>query len=580
MARILTTRVWILIIALFLAVLAINPAPWASGIEVRSIKEGSELGQAGLSSGEIILAINRQPITTLTDYQNALSQLSFKEVIVTLETDQGVITHTFLGNPGFVTSNLTIVGLEGNSSLKKGMIIKKVNGKEVTTDEEIQKLTKELVKKETLVVKTNKGEYAALITRMPDITVRNAQKTNINKGLDLQGGSRVIIRPVAENGTTVDDRQLQDMIDVLSNRLNVYGLADLKMRPAADLEGNKFIVIEIAGATREEVRELMGQQGKFEARIGDDVAFRGGQGDIPFVCRNDGSCSGIRPPCQQLAADQWSCNFEFVISLSEASAKRHAQITQNLDVNTSEFGGRYLSKPLDLYLDDQLVDSLQISEDLKGRETTQIAISGPGYGSSEQAAYDSALKQMNKLQTILITGSLPVKIEIEKLDTISPVLGQEFIKNSFLAGFIAIIAVAAVIYIRYRRFKITIPIMITTISEVTLTLGVAALMQWSMDLASIAGIIAAVGTGVNDQIVITDEVLKGEQLLGWKERVKRAFFIIMAAYATTVAAMIPLWGAGAGLVRGFAVTTIIGVTVGVFITRPAYASMIDRILNK
>jgi len=328
------------------------------------------------------------------------------------------------------------------------------------------------------------------------------------------------------------------------------------------------------------VRELIGQQGKFEARIGDDVAFRGGQGDIPFVCRNDGSCSGIRPPCQQLAGDQWSCNFEFVISLSEASAKRHAQITQNLDVNTSEFGGRYLSKPLDLYLDDQLVDSLQISEDLKGRETTQIAISGPGYGSSEQAAYDSALKQMNKLQTILITGSLPVKIEIEKLDTISPVLGQEFIKNSFLAGFIAILAVAAVIYIRYRRFKITIPIMITTISEVTLTLGVAALMQWSMDLASIAGIIAAVGTGVNDQIVITDEVLKGEALLGWKERVKRAFFIIMAAYATTVAAMIPLWGAGAGLVRGFAVTTIIGVTVGVFITRPAYASMIDRILNK
>ena len=235
---------------------------------------------------------------------------------------------------------------------------------------------------------------------------------------------------------------------------------------------------------------------------------------------------------------------------------------------------------MDLHLDDQLVDSLQIGADLQGRETTQIAISGPGYGATEQAAYDAALKQMNKLQTVLITGSLPVKIEIEKLDTISPVLGKEFIKNSFIVGAIAIIAVTLVIYLRYRKLQITIPIMITTLSEVVLTLGTAALLQWSMDLASIAGIIAAVGTGVNDQIVITDEVLKGEAMLGWKERVKRAFFIIMAAYATTVAAMIPLWGAGAGLVRGFAVTTIIGVTVGVFITRPAYASMIGRILNK
>ena len=576
----MTTRLWVLITALLLAVLAINPTPWASGIEVRNVKESSELGQAGIRSGELILAINRQPVATITDYQTIINQLEFSEVTMTVETDQGIIKHVFLGDPGFVTQNLTIINVEGNTSLKQGMVIQKINGQAVAADEEVQKITAALVKKETLVIKTDKSEYAILITQVPDMTVRAAQKTNINLGLDLQGGSRVIIRPVTENATTVDDSQLQDMIDVLSNRLNVYGLADLKMRPASDLEGNKFIVIEIGGATREEVRELIGQQGKFEAKIGNEVVFRGGQGDIPFVCRNDGSCSGIRPPCRQLSADQWVCTFEFVISLSEASAKNHARITQNIEVNTSESGARYLSQSLDLYLDNTQVDSLQISEDLKGRETTQIAISGPGYGATEQAAYETALSQMNKLQTVLITGSLPVKIEIEKLDTISPVLGKEFIKNSIVVGLIAILAVAVVIYIRYRKFQITIPIMITTLSEVILTLGTASIMQWSMDLASIAGIIAAVGTGVNDQIVITDEVLKGESLLGWKERVKRAFFIIMAAYATTVAAMIPLWGAGAGLVRGFAVTTIIGVTVGVFITRPAYASMIDKILNK
>ena len=54
----------------------------------------------------------------------------------------------------------------------------------------------------------------------------------------------------------------------------------------------------------------------------------------------------------------------------------------------------------------------------------------------------------------------------------------------------------------------------------------------------------------------------------------------MGAYATTVVTMIPLWNAGAGLVRGFAVTTIIGTSIGVFITRPAFASIAEKLFNK
>lgn len=409
------------------------------------------------------------------------------------------------------------------------------------------------------------------------ITVTGAKKTNINKGLELQGGTRVLLEPISETKTT--DRQINDLIDVLNNRLNVYGLADLKIRPANDLSGNKFVLIEIAGATREEVKELIGKQGKFEAKIGNETAFTGGKGDIPFVCKDDGSCSGVIPPCQQLAQDQYSCRFQFAISLSEEAANRHAKVTENLEINTST-GGDYLSKTLDLYLDDKLVDSLQIGSDLKGRPTTQVAVSGPGFGLTEEAAYESAISQMNKLQTILITGSLPLKLEIVKLDTISPALGQEFTRNSFVVGFFAILSVAVVLGIRYKKFKIIIPMIITMLSEVFIVLGFAALIQWNLDLAAIAGIIASVGTGVDDQIVITDEVLKGEKLLNWKEKIKRAFFIIFTAYAGTVVAMLPLWNAGAGLLRGFALTTIIGITIGVFITRPAYASIIEYLLEE
>jgi len=107
-------------------------------------------------------------------------------------------------------------------------------------------------------------------------------------------------------------------------------------------------------------------------------------------------------------------------------------------------------------------------------------------------------------------------------------------------------------------------------------LGVAAMIRWNLDLPSIAGIIATIGTGIDQQIVILDEVGQ-EKTLSIKDRMKRALFVIGTAYVTTVAALIPLYWAGAGLFKGFAFTTIIGITAGVLITRPAFAEMIKRI---
>ena len=135
------------------------------------------------------------------------------------------------------------------------------------------------------------------------------------------------------------------------------------------------------------------------------------------------------------------------------------------------------------------------------------------------------------------------------------------------------------LFIKYHAAKIE---SISSIIEITLLLGFAAAIGWNLDLAAIAGIIIVVGTGVDHQIVITDGVLSGkhsEEVYDWKKRIKNAFFIIMAAYFTTVFAMLPLWFAGAGLLKGFALTTIVGVSLGVLITRPAYAAVIEILMK-
>jgi preprotein translocase subunit SecD len=380
------------------------------------------------------------------------------------------------------------------------------------------------------------------------------------------------LKPVGED---IENDDINNLIDVLSNRLNVYGLSDIKIRSAEDWDGNKYVLVELAGVTQDEVRDLISEQGKFEAKIGDEIVFSGGNNDISYVCRDDGTCSGIRS-CEEYNGG-YGCEFQFSITLSQDAANRQAELTESLSAVTSEDGGRYLEKPLDLYLDGELVDSLRISEDLKGQATTQIAISGSGAGTTQDLAIEQAYQEMKGLQTILITGSLPFDIEIAKMDTVSPVMGEIFFKNMILVACLAIVAVALIIFFRYRRIKFVLPVMLTLLCELYLILAFAALVNWNIDMAAIAGILAAIGTGVDHQIVIVDEVVHGRKEGRVGDRMKRAFFIIFAAFAATVAGMLPLWNAGAGLFRGFALTTIAGATIGVLLTRPAFASIVEVI---
>ncbi len=574
MKKYLSLRVWILIIALIIAVFAINPTPYAEGFEINSVS--GLAADYGISKGQELLAVNGEEIESINNFNEILASMAEDPIEIIVVTDKNTVTYEVMDEIGFLLDeNMTILSADMSTNLNYGEKVLSINNIKLETYDEFIDFVAELIPTKKITITTSSGEVAYLGRGAPDITITEKSTSNIKLGLDLEGGTRVLLQPVSDIDIT--DEDIDSLIQVLTNRLNIYGLSDLTIRSAADWENNKFVLIEMAGITGDEVIELIGEQGIFEAKIGDELVFSGGKEDIPFVCQNDGSCSGVRT-CSQLDASTWSCSFEFVIHLSNEAAARHAEVTKGLDMVLSSDGREILSERIDFYLDGTLVDSLQIGADLKGNEATQIAISGPGTGSSKEAAVEDAISNMNKLQTILITGSLPFDLEIVKLDTISPRLSQSFITNALVVGLVALLAVAGFVFIRYRKLKIIIPMLLTSFSELVLILGFAAFIQWNLDMAAIAGIIAAIGTGVDHQIVIIDEVLhKKEEFTNWKKKIKQAFFIIFAAYATTLAAMIPLWNAGAGLIRGFAVTTIIGVTIGVFLTRPAFASIIENL---
>lgn len=466
------------------------------------------------------------------------------------------------------------------SPLAKEKIIA-VNGEEVNSAAEYYNAVSGLKENRSVAVETSEKTYS-LITKKNNeniidlgLKVYDPPSSNLRKGLDLEGGTRVLLKPSEK----ISDEDLESTIDNLRQRLNVYGLSDIVVRAASDLEGEDFILIEIAGVTEDEIKELLAKQGKFEAKIGNETVFFGGKRDITYVCRS-ADCSGIDPRKGCFVSGGTNiCGFMFSIALSPEAAQRQAQITDKLTVVSDE-NGAYLSEKMILFLDDKEVDALGIAAELKGSATTDISITGSGTGATQAEALDNALENMKKLQTILITGSLPVKLDVVKMDTISPTLGKEFLNNVFLVGLLVLVSVVALVSFRYKKAKIILPMAITLASEVVMLLGFAALVGWNLDLAAIAGIILVVGTGVDQLVIITDETIKGEVITDWKKRIKNALFIIMGAYFTVLAGMMPLFWAGAGLLKGFALTTLAGLSFGVLVARPAYAVMIEILLRE
>jgi preprotein translocase subunit SecD len=409
------------------------------------------------------------------------------------------------------------------------------------------------------------------------VSVASISISGITEGLDLKGGSSIQIelqQPV--NITTMDT-----VVNVLNKRLNVFGVKDVQVRPS----GNQSVIVEVAGVQPQDVANLVGTPGKFDATIGNQTVLLGS--DIVTV------------QAYTVEGNTWSVPF----TITTAAADSFAQAANGKS-----------GQPVNMYLDNNLVSSPQLDPGLaNGVPSTDVEVSGTA------ASAAAAQTQAKNIQTILQSGSLPVQVSIEGVSSVSAQLGNEFANGALIAGLAALIVISAVILFRYRTPILVIPIIFTSLSELVLILGVASIIHWNIDLSAIAGIIAAIGTGVDDQIIITDEVLKGNRefniskpiqksrrskradkkkgktdnkkvkvsrrITGFRLRIRSAFFIIYASAATLIAAMLPIayvgysTGSGLGVLVGFAFTTIVGVLIGIFITRPVYAKFVELLVG-
>ncbi len=453
------------------------------------------------------------------------------------------------------------------------------------------------------------------------IVAINPTKPNIHFGLDIQGGLWAIVEPEGN----VSFGTLEDVKSILQQRTSSLRESSFQI---IQYQNKSFIQIQIAGGTEDDLRKIINTTGIFEGKIPIRVELKNGAGvlkigdknewlniekvddhvnvdgkqygindsfvykDIPIkitnitndeivfettVYRNAGNQKDIvrvydDPQHSYIRNLGDYYNWQFSVEVSPDAAKRFYDVVRNLDVIYRN-GRSYLSSKIYLYLDNKLVSNLSISSDLRLRPVTEASVTGSA------KTFEEAVNEKRFLQLVLRSGALPAKLRIVSIKQISPKLGPDFLNNIGKVALIALVIVFLIIFFRYRSIKLSLLVVATMISEVIIILGASVFINWTIDLAAIAAILSVIGTGVDQQIMIIDEIRSGEK---WslRAKIKRAFFIIFGAAGTTLSAMLPLMTLGFGLLRGFALTTSLGVLIGIFITRPAFAQLVEMVIKE
>lgn len=203
-------------------------------------------------------------------------------------------------------------------------------------------------------------------------------------------------------------------------------------------------------------------------------------------------------------------------------------------------------------------------------------ISGPAAGASQQEKVLDAAKKERELESILKGGALPVQITIGSKTVVPAPLGSEFLRLSLIGVAFALLAISLMVAIRYRHLQIILPMMFISFAEIVILMAIVG--SFTIDLSAMAGILAAIGISVDAQIIVTDELLKKEEEA--RKRLEKAFNIITTSVMVAVIAMLPLLLIS-GLVEiiGFATSTILGSLLGLFISRPAYGAIVERLFE-
>ena len=342
---------------------------------------------------------------------------------------------------------------------------------------------------------------------------------SIRQGLDLQGGTHVVLEAEDTPEATVNEDAMERVVRIMEKRVNELGLAE----PIVQRQGERRIIIELPGIKDpDKAIQVIGKTAMLE--------FKTEEGETVLTGTD------LKDAREQ--TDQQGQN---VVGL-EVRAEKFATLT-------SQNVGRTIA----ILLDGEVLTAPRVNEAITGGKAV---ITG-----------NKTLEEAHNLAILLRSGSLPVKVNIIETRTVGPTLGQDSKDKSVFAFTIGLGAVVLFMALFYRLSGVVADI--SLMAYVVILLFVLKLLDATLTLPGVAGIILSIGMAVDANVLIfehfKEEYLSGKTLrLSMDAGFSRAFTTIFDSNITTIIASAVLFCFGTGSIRGFAITLGLGVIISMF----------------
>ena len=378
-------------------------------------------------------------------------------------------------------------------------------------------------------------------------------KRGIRLGLDLQGGIHIVYRAdLSSVEPGEEDQAIEGVIAVLSNRINPLGVTE----PVIQKQGSDRILVELPGLSiTEKEKESL-------ARVA--ILEFGELASDEEEARWENELGRWKPATAVIDGEEKALSsryFKENTYLNQDNLGRLFLVFEWEDEGTrlsEEITGRLINKPLGIFDGDEPLtrdDGHPIAPVVR----SQIASRGQIEGLS--------LNEATRLSKQLNAGRLPVPLEIIYDQTVSPILGSDFVDMSIKAGLIGIVLVMLLMIAYYRLPGLMASLALAFYGA--LVLALFKLIPVTLTLAGIGGFVLSIGMAVDANVLIFErmkEELRAGRTLGAaiEAGFNRAWTAIRDSNITTFIVCIILYWLGSSIVAsapvmGFALTLFIGV---------------------
>ena len=389
-----------------------------------------------------------------------------------------------------------------------------------------------------------------------------------NEGVDLafdtreEGDDAFITANLTELAAEEEKRSaLQQNVVTLRNRINELGVSE----PVIQQQGLERIVIQLPGVQdTARAKEILGATATLEYRLvstrSDARSYKLREDGSNIMLDRDIIVTGDQIKGASSGIDQSSGTPAVFVNLDNAGARRMQDVTQ--DNVGNPMAVVYIENRIDQKeVDGELVKTVTKVEEVINVATIRDVLSHR-FQTTGLVANEAA-----DLALLLRAGALKAPVQIVEERTVGPSLGKDNIRQGFLSAVVGLALVVVFMGVYYRIFGLIAGAAL--VINVVMIIAILGMLQATLTLPGIAGIVLTVGMAVDANVLIFERIREELRAGGAVQAAisagyEKAFTTIADANITTLIAAIVLFSMGTGPIKGFAITLCIGILTSMF----------------